>query len=279
MKHKQILRSTSLRRAFFVILHAVIAAIVTYSVVLAVVVLSDFKAFPDQNRVILKWITQTELDNAGFYVQRSNSADTGYARINQAIIPARGDSLTGATYVYTDTAVTDGIIYWYKLEAIDLGQGSAFYGPITAIPGATFTPSVTPLPGQTTTPPEIRGTPVSGLVTNTPAPGVYPAPTDPYPGIATTPASAFLVTATLEPGSVLDATQVISGTQAATATLIPFPTLSLVFPTTTGNAAFPGSDRSMGFELNTGSLLLIGLILVWILLGIGFFLSLKRLQK
>ena len=78
----------------------------------AAVDLVYFSAIPEDGRVILRWETATELDNAGFYINRSTEPDSGYQRINDSIIPATGDSLTGETYEFIDDEVINGNEYW-----------------------------------------------------------------------------------------------------------------------------------------------------------------------
>jgi hypothetical protein len=63
----------------------------------AAVVLLYFRASSGNQVVRLEWATATELDTAGFFVQRSNQRDSGYIRINPEIIPAVGDAFSGDT--------------------------------------------------------------------------------------------------------------------------------------------------------------------------------------
>ena len=208
--------------------------IVSVYQVQAAVELIDFSAIPEDGRVILRWETATELDNAGFYINRSTELDSGYQRINTTIIPASGDGLTGADYEYTDEGVTNGIEYWYRLEAIDLNQNSTFYDAVLAVPGSSGTalPTTTPSPTQaagSTPQPTNTSIPTSGGSSN-PTPSLFPTPastiSNPYP----TP-SISNPQPTGEPGlSPLNNQVADSG--GPTATLIPFPTITVQFPVT-----------------------------------------------
>ena len=51
--------------------------------------------------------------------------------------PAEGDGPTGAEYEFVDHDVSDGIIYYYKLEAFGLDNSTQFFGPISANLGDT----------------------------------------------------------------------------------------------------------------------------------------------
>ena len=97
--------------------------------------LYSFTAEAGDDRVTLAWETGTEVDNAGFNLWRSEAADGEYARINDALIPAEGDAVSGASYTYDDTDVVQGVTYYYKLEDVDVHGASTFHGPVSATPG------------------------------------------------------------------------------------------------------------------------------------------------
>jgi len=96
--------------------------------------LSSFTATPSVKKVILEWTTASEIDNAGFNLYRSESADGNYAKINASLIPAEGSPTTGATYQYIDKDVKNRATYYYKLEDIDLNGTSTMHGPVSAVP-------------------------------------------------------------------------------------------------------------------------------------------------
>jgi len=96
--------------------------------------LSYFRAKALNSAVLLEWKTETELDNAGFNVWRSEEKDGEYVKINLYFIPAEGEAGFGAEYSFTDYDVTNGMIYYYKLEDVDLYGKSSFHGPVPAVP-------------------------------------------------------------------------------------------------------------------------------------------------
>jgi hypothetical protein len=96
--------------------------------------LSRFEAIGLDRRVRIEWKTETELDSEGFYLWRSDEKDGEYVRINPYFIPSHGEAGFGAEYSYTDYDVQNGIIYYYKLEDIDIYGKSTFHGPVPAIP-------------------------------------------------------------------------------------------------------------------------------------------------
>ena len=96
--------------------------------------LSYFRANGLDSAVLLEWTTASELDNEGFNIWRSEEKDGGYVRINTYFIPAQGEAGFGAEYSYMDYDVQNGMIYYYKLEDIDISGKSTFHGPVSAIP-------------------------------------------------------------------------------------------------------------------------------------------------
>ncbi len=81
------------------------------------------------------WETLSEIDSAGFNLWRSEVADGEYAQLNAGLIPAQGGPAQPASYTYDDAAVTDGVTYYYRLEAVDLYGQSQLLGPVHATAG------------------------------------------------------------------------------------------------------------------------------------------------
>ena len=86
----------------------------------------DAKAGKDGS-VTLAWETATEVDNAGFNLYRAKLENGKYKKINDTLIPAQGDTVSGASYSYIDTP-GNGTFY-YKLEDIDYNGVSTMHGP------------------------------------------------------------------------------------------------------------------------------------------------------
>ncbi len=100
------------------------------------ITLLSFTAQPAADHITLAWQTGTEVDNAGFNLHRATAAEGPYTKLNDALIPAKGDPVSGASYIYTDTDVVKGVTYYYKLEDVDIHGVSTFHGPVVAEPGA-----------------------------------------------------------------------------------------------------------------------------------------------
>jgi hypothetical protein len=106
------------------------------------ITLESFLAGWQTGGVLVQWATAAEIDNAGFNLHRAEDEGGPYIPITPALIPARGDPAAGAVYSYRDTAVVEGVTYFYKLEDIDLTGLSTFHGPITATPEVSTNPGL-----------------------------------------------------------------------------------------------------------------------------------------
>jgi len=104
------------------------------------ITLASFAAVPANRSVTLRWSTESEVENAGFNLYRSESADGGYVKINEALIPAEGSSTQGAQYEYVDTGLENGVKYYYLLEDLDTKGKAEKHGPQSAAPRLIYAP-------------------------------------------------------------------------------------------------------------------------------------------
>ena len=88
--------------------------------------LETFTATVYPDRVVLDWETATEIDNAGFRLWRSKSVNGDYVRIDDEMVAAKGDEVTGTAYSYEDST-DDGAKFFYRLEDIDYSGKSTFH--------------------------------------------------------------------------------------------------------------------------------------------------------
>ena len=96
--------------------------------------LVSFTATGFEDYVLLEWETASEIDNAGFYLWRSEKKSSKYEMIT-TLIPAKGSSTEGAEYSYEDFDVVSGLTYFYELEDVDYDGLSTFHGPVSATLG------------------------------------------------------------------------------------------------------------------------------------------------
>jgi hypothetical protein len=269
------------------LLAAFIMVCVSPGMVRAAVELLYFRAIPGAGWVDLEWATATELNTLGFFIQRSSQRESGYTRINSQIIIATGGELTGGEYEYRDSGLANGT-YWYILEEIDTSQNSSTTTPISAVVG----PAATPTPTVTLTATSITG----GTATQTTQPvgtarisTTQPAPTSRPVDSQQTALPTFADPNQLELTAypplqqpAAPAAPVIvgadAGSQGPTATLLPFPTVTILFPKETGApppdfSKIPGYGEGFDWQ-EIVHLWPLGLILLaWIVLGAWFFIS------
>lgn len=99
--------------------------------------LSGFSAKALQNKIVLSWATQSEINNAGFEIYRSTEEDGEYGMLsgyqNNPELEGQGNTNTEHDYDYTDNFVVAGQTYWYKLADIDFAGVRTFHQPVSAL--------------------------------------------------------------------------------------------------------------------------------------------------
>jgi len=76
------------------------------------------------SRIILNWVTDAEINIAGFNVKRSTAQDKGNlvnpTLLNEQLIPSKSLSpAAGARYEFTDNTAVEGVTYYYQIESVD----------------------------------------------------------------------------------------------------------------------------------------------------------------
>ena len=108
------------------------------------VILSSFTAVCMDGTPVLQWETQSEYNNAGWNVRRSEEEDFSNSMIiNSEPIPGAGTTSQPTNYTFLDESeVEEGNTYYYWLESNDSSGNDENYGPISiTIDG--FTPHPT----------------------------------------------------------------------------------------------------------------------------------------
>lgn len=98
--------------------------------------LSTFEAVGGDGLVLVKWTTQSEINNMGFHIYRSTSETGEYGRITPEMIDGAGNSTQPIDYEFFDRNVVNGKTYYYKLEDVDLAGNRRLHGPVSATPDA-----------------------------------------------------------------------------------------------------------------------------------------------
>ena len=72
----------------------------------------------DAGAVVLTWTTESEVDNAGFNLRRSEKRASGFTLLNPALIAGAGTTGERQTYTFTDTSAKPGVEYYYQIEEV-----------------------------------------------------------------------------------------------------------------------------------------------------------------
>ena len=113
------------------------------------VTLSSFTAFYSKNAAVLNWITQSETDNLGFNLYRSENEhgypNGAYLSLNSTLIEGMGTTSTPTYYSFTDEyPVIEGHTYWYWLQSVSTTNKLELFGPVSLeIPVAGQLPTMT----------------------------------------------------------------------------------------------------------------------------------------
>ena len=93
--------------------------------------LSSFNAKFKDSRVILEWVTESEIDNFGFNIYKSEENDNNFAKINNVIIHGAGTVFKKQFYTFEDKNIETGQTYYYKLESVDFKGKVSLFEPVS----------------------------------------------------------------------------------------------------------------------------------------------------
>ncbi|MEL6824225.1 MAG: FlgD immunoglobulin-like domain containing protein, partial [Calditrichota bacterium] len=112
--------------------------------------LGSFSAQSLQDGIVLNWATESEANNLGFDVLRSNNENEGYEIIssyqNNTELEGQGNSLVRNEYAYTDQWVIEGETYWYRLVDIDFTGIRTEHPPLSIKYSADVNPVTSDIP-------------------------------------------------------------------------------------------------------------------------------------
>ena len=85
------------------------------------VVLSQFQSVRTDAGVVVRWITESSLDNAGFNLLRGTRLQGPFTKLNSALIAGAGTTGEAQGYTFPDATAKPGVVYYYRLEEVSLG--------------------------------------------------------------------------------------------------------------------------------------------------------------
>jgi Secretion system C-terminal sorting domain len=100
----------------------------------------------NETTVKLTWKTETEIDNRGFYIERT--FDPASAYISRDFVAGAGTSYTTLNYLRNDPNDFTGITY-YRLRQVDI-NGQYKYSNVVPVNGYTIKPGIAVLPNPGT---------------------------------------------------------------------------------------------------------------------------------
>ena len=68
--------------------------------------------------VVINWTTESEMDNAGFNILRSQTRTGEFKVISAQLIPGAGTTAERNTYTWTDTTAKPNVVYYYQIEDV-----------------------------------------------------------------------------------------------------------------------------------------------------------------
>ena len=83
--------------------------------------LSHFRPdLTETGTVVIQWTTESEVDNAGFNILRSQTRTGEFKVITTQLIPGAGTTAERNTYTWTDTTAKPNLVYYYQIEDVSL---------------------------------------------------------------------------------------------------------------------------------------------------------------
>jgi hypothetical protein len=86
--------------------------------------------------VVVEWSTETEMNTAGFNLYRGAAAAGPFdVKVNEQLIPAALDPMTGGKYSFVDRTARPGVTYYYQLQEVEKTGAVNKHGPIAVRAG------------------------------------------------------------------------------------------------------------------------------------------------
>jgi len=96
--------------------------------------LTSFNVLSTENSIILNWVTESEINNLGFYILRSSRKDGDYLQIasyqTDDNLKGQGNSPAKRQYKFEDIQLKRNVDYWYKLVDVDISGKETSHGPL-----------------------------------------------------------------------------------------------------------------------------------------------------
>ena len=74
----------------------------------------------DSGEIVVRWITESELNNAGFNILRSEKRDGEFTKLNTKLIAGHGTTSERHTYEWKDTSAKPNVVYYYQIQDVSI---------------------------------------------------------------------------------------------------------------------------------------------------------------
>ena len=71
-------------------------------------------------QVVIRWVTESETNNAGFNILRSETRDGEFTQLNTALIAGQGTTSERTAYEFADTSAKPNVVYYYQIQDVSL---------------------------------------------------------------------------------------------------------------------------------------------------------------
>ena len=81
----------------------------------------------DDGSIVVRWVTESETNNAGFNILRSETRDGEFTKLNIKLIAGQGTTSERTAYEFTDTSAKPNVVYYYQIQDV------SFDGDVTTL--------------------------------------------------------------------------------------------------------------------------------------------------
>ena len=74
----------------------------------------------DTGEIVVRWITESELNNAGFNILRSETRNGEFTKLNTKLIAGQGTTSERTVYSFPDTSAKPNVVYYYQIQDVSL---------------------------------------------------------------------------------------------------------------------------------------------------------------
>ena len=99
----------------------------------------------ESGEIVVRWITESELNNAGFNILRSETRNGEFTKINTSLIAGQGTTSERTTYEWKDKSAKPNVVYYYQIQDVSLD------GQVTTLRQSRLKGDVSPAGKLTTT--------------------------------------------------------------------------------------------------------------------------------